>query len=34
MHALRVKNQINQIQPFQQKSTKVYAPFTEHPLLR
>jgi len=30
MHALRVKNQIK---PFQQKSTKVYVPFTEHPLL-
>jgi len=30
MHVLKVKNQIK---PFQQKSTEVYVPFTEHPLL-
>jgi len=31
MHVSKVKNQIK---PFQQKSSKVYVPFTEHPLLR
>jgi len=30
MDVLRVKHQIK---PFLQKSTKVYVPFTEHPLL-